>query len=66
MEKRKFRLPAGLDIVLSFLMIIMNQLFAFIGGTVFFRTIFHVPIYIGVIIVGFFYFFMIVLFCNMT
>lgn len=66
MKKRKFKLPAGLDIVLSFLMIVMNQLFAFIGGTMFFRTIFHVPIYIGVIIVSFFYLGMIVLFCNMT
>lgn len=66
MKKRKFKLPAGLDIVLSFLMIVMNQMFAFIGGTLFFKTIFHVPIYIGAIIVNFFYLGMIILFCNMT
>lgn len=66
MKKRKFKLPAGLDIVLSFLMIVMNQLFAFIGGTMFFKTIFHAPTYIGVLIVSFFYLCMIALFCNMT
>jgi len=45
--EKKIKIPkevsAGAAITLTFI----NQIFAFIGGTVVFQHIFHVPVYIG-------------------
>ena len=55
METKKYNISTSVAIISSFILIIMNQLFAFIGGSVFFKTIFHVPLYIGVMLMGIFY-----------
>lgn len=45
--EKKIKIPkevsAGAAITLTFI----NQIFAFVGGTVVFQHIFHVPVYIG-------------------
>ena len=55
MKTKKYNISTSVAIISSFILIIMNQLFAFIGGSVFFETIFHVPLYIGVMLMGIFY-----------
>ena len=42
---------AGAAVTLTFI----NQIFAFIGGTVVFQHIFHVPVYMGTEIIALFY-----------
>ena len=52
---KKIKIPkevsAGAAITLTFI----NQIFAFIGGTVVFQHIFHVPVYMGAGIMALFY-----------
>lgn len=53
--EKKIKIPkevsAGAAITLTFI----NQIFAFIGGTVVFQHIFHVPVYMGAGIMALFY-----------
>lgn len=53
--EKKIKIPkevsAGAAITLTFI----NQIFAFVGGTVVFQHIFHVPVYMGVGIVALLY-----------
>lgn len=53
--EKKIKIPkevsAGAAITLTFI----NQIFAFIGGTVVFQHIFHVPVYMGAGIIALFY-----------
>ena len=53
--EKKIKIPkevsAGAAITLTFI----NQIFAFIGGTVVFQHIFHVPVYMGTEIIALFY-----------
>lgn len=60
--KKKIKIPkevsAGAAITLTFI----NQIFAFIGGTMVFQHIFHVPVYIGAGIMAFLYIVLIILF----
>ena len=53
--KKRIKIPkevsAGAAITLTFI----NQIFAFIGGTVVFQHIFHVPVYRGAGIIALFY-----------
>lgn len=53
--EKKIKIPkevsAGAAITLTFI----NQIFAFIGGTVVFQHIFHVPVYMGVGIMALLY-----------
>lgn len=53
--EKKIKIPkevsAGAAVTLTFI----NQIFAFIGGTVVFQHIFHVPVYIGTEIIALFY-----------
>lgn len=62
-EKEKFgiKIPKEIGIIICIFLLFVNQLFAFIGGSVFFKTIFHVPLYIGVMVMGLFYFIMIII-----
>lgn len=54
-EKFKIIIPKGVGLIISVLMLFINQIFAFIGGTVFFKTILNVPTYMGVFIMALFY-----------
>ena len=60
--EKKIKIPkevsAGAAITLTFI----NQIFAFIGGTVVFQHIFHVPVYIGAGIMALLYGVLIILF----
>lgn len=60
--EKKIKIPkevsAGAAITLTFI----NQIFAFIGGTVVFQHIFHVPVYMGVEIMALLYIVLIILF----
>ena len=60
--KKRIKIPkevsAGAAITLTFI----NQIFAFIGGTVVFQHIFHVPVYMGAGIMALFYGILIFLF----
>ena len=62
--EKKIKIPkevsAGAAITLTFI----NQIFAFIGGTVVFQHIFHVPVYMGAGIMALFYGALIFLFYN--
>lgn len=53
--EKKIKIPkevsAGAAVTLTFI----NQIFAFIGGTVVFQHIFHVPVYMGTEIIALFY-----------
>lgn len=53
--EKKIKIPkevsAGAAITLTFI----NQIFAFIGGSVVFQHIFHVPVYMGAGIMALFY-----------
>lgn len=53
--EKRIKIPkevsAGAAITLTFI----NQIFAFIGGTVVFQHIFHVPVYMGAGIIALFY-----------
>lgn len=53
--EKRIKIPkevsAGAAITLTFI----NQIFAFIGGTVVFQHIFHVPVYMGAGIMALFY-----------
>lgn len=53
--EKKIKIPkevsAGAAVTLTFI----NQIFAFIGGTVVFQHIFHVPVYMGAGIMALFY-----------
>lgn len=53
--EKKIKIPeevsAGAAITLTFI----NQIFAFIGGTVVFQHIFHVPVYMGAEIMALLY-----------
>lgn len=53
--EKKIKIPkevsAGAAVTLTFI----NQIFAFIGGTVVFQHIFHVPVYMGAGIIALFY-----------
>ena len=62
-EKGKFgiKIPEKFALFICIFLLFTNQVFAFIGGSVFFKTIFHVPLYIGVMLMTLFYFVMIVL-----
>ena len=64
-EKEKFgiKIPEKIGIIICIFLLFMNQLFAFIGGSVFFKTIFHVPLYIGIMVMGLFYFIVIFVIC---
>lgn len=60
--EKKIKIPkevsAGAAITLTFI----NQIFAFIGGSVVFQHIFHVPVYIGAGIMALLYGVLIILF----
>ena len=60
--EKRIKIPkevsAGAAITLTFI----NQIFAFIGGTVVFQHIFHVPVYIGAGIMALLYMVLIILF----
>ena len=60
--EKKIKIPkevsAGAAITLTFI----NQIFAFIGGSVVFQHIFHVPVYLGAGIMALFYGILIFLF----
>lgn len=60
--EKKIKIPkevsAGAAITLTFI----NQIFAFIGGSVVFQHIFHVPVYMGVEIMALLYGILIFLF----
>lgn len=62
-EKGKFgiKIPEKIGIIICIFLLFMNQLFAFIGGGVFFKTIFHVPLYVGAFLMALFYFIMIII-----
>lgn len=47
----KYDIKLGLAVFMLF----MNQVFAFIGGTVFFGSLFHVPDWIGFLMMALFY-----------
>lgn len=53
--EKRIKIPkevsAGAAVTLTFI----NQIFAFIGGTVVFQHIFHVPVYMGAGIIALFY-----------
>ena len=59
-EKFGIKIPKEIGIIICIFLLFVNQLFAFIGGSVFFKTIFHVPVYIGAFLMALFYFIMIV------
>lgn len=48
-EKFDWKIP------FSIFLIFMNQIFAFIGGVMFIKTLFHVPIFIGIGFIALFY-----------
>lgn len=60
--EKRIKIPkevsAGAAITLTFI----NQIFAFIGGSVVFQHIFHVPVYIGTGVMAFLYIVLIILF----
>lgn len=61
-EKGKFgiKIPERIGLIICVFLLFINQLFAFMGGSVFFKTIFHVPLYVGAFLMALFYFIMIV------
>ena len=64
MENSKNNFTSTIGILAALFLLIVNAIFAFIGGTVFFETIFHVPVYIGTFIMTIFYVIMIFIICS--
>ena len=64
MENSKNNFTSTIGILAALFLLIVNAIFAFIGGTVFFETIFHVPVYIGAFIMAIFYVIMIFVICS--
>lgn len=62
--KKKIKIPKEVSAGAAITMTFMNQIFAFIGGSVVFQHIFHVPVYIGAGIMTLFYGILIYLFYN--
>ncbi len=53
--KKKIKIPKEVSAGAAILLTFINQIFAFVGGTVVFQHIFHVPVYMGVGIVALLY-----------
>lgn len=53
--KKKIKIPEQVSAGAAITMTFINQIFAFVGGTVVFQHIFHVPVYMGIGIVALFY-----------
>jgi Mn2+/Fe2+ NRAMP family transporter len=64
MENSRNNFTSVIGILAALFLLITNAIFAFIGGTVFFKTIFHVPVYIGTFIMAIFYVVMIFVICS--
>lgn len=45
--EKKIKIPREVSAGAAILLTFINQIFAFVGGTVVFQHIFHVPVYIG-------------------
>lgn len=64
MENSRNNFTSTIGILAALFLLIANAIFAFIGGAVFFETIFHVPVYIGVFIMAIFYAAMMFIICS--
>lgn len=64
MKNSRNNFTSTIGILAALFLLIANAIFAFIGGTVFFETIFHVPVYIGTFIMAVFYVVMIFVICS--
>ena len=60
--KKRIKIPKEVSTGAAILLTFINQIFAFIGGSVVFQHIFHVPVYIGAGIMAFLYIVLIILF----
>lgn len=53
--EKKIKIPKEVSAGAAVTLMFINQIFAFIGGTVVFQHIFHVPVYMGAGIIALFY-----------
>ena len=60
--EKRIKIPKEVSAGAAILLTFVNQIFAFIGGSVVFQHIFHVPVYIGAGIMAFLYIVLIILF----
>ena len=60
--KKRIKIPKEVSAGAAILLTFVNQIFAFIGGSVVFQHIFHVPVYIGAGIMASLYIVLIILF----
>ncbi len=62
--EKKIKIPKEVSAGAAITMTFINQIFAFIGGTVVFQHIFHVPVYMGAGMTALLYGVLIFLFYN--
>ena len=60
--EKRIKIPKEISAGAAVLLTFINQIFAFIGGTVVFQHIFHVPVYIGAGVMALLYIVLIFLF----